>query len=96
MYFNNFHLNLPGNTRRVSLKDYLDDPRLKKEAGKTPRQFFSDVDRALQETGVDMVKLRELMQRYKELEVRKKIFKLVFPAYVRLREMSYTRRDLVG
>jgi hypothetical protein len=95
-YFNNFHLNLPGKTRRVSLQNYLDEKECSPAAGKTPREFFADVDLAIRETGVDMEELTRLMENYKELETRKKIFKLTFPAYIKLREMGYTRKDLNG
>ncbi|MFA5993238.1 MAG: hypothetical protein WC796_06035 [Candidatus Pacearchaeota archaeon] len=94
-YFSNFHLNLPGETRRVTLRDYLDDPQFTRN-GRTPRGFFADIDTALQETNVDMEKLTGLMQRYQELEVREEIFKLVFPAFVRLRQMGYSMDDLTG
>jgi hypothetical protein len=95
-YFNNFHLNLPGKNRRVSLQGFLDDRQCSPVAGKTPREFFADVDKALQELGVNLEKLAELMTNYKELAIRKRIFELTFPAYVRLREMGYTAKDLNG
>ena len=95
-YFNNFHLKLPQSGQREILADYLEDPRLACQNGRTLGQFFADVDLALQKTGIDMTKLGALMQRYREAGIRKRIFEIVFPAYVRLREMGYTHKDLVA
>ena len=52
LYFNNFHLNLPGGGREDNLQDYLDDPRLVKSSGQTLRQFFADMHQAVEISGV--------------------------------------------
>jgi hypothetical protein len=96
-YFNNFHLNLPGkSSKRNNMEQggYLDDSRLVRGNGKTLREFYKDIDNALEESGINLIQLEELMKDASSLETRKKIFKLCFPAYVLLRQRGYTKSDL--
>jgi hypothetical protein len=95
MYFNNFHLKLPYGEKRKLLAAYLDDPRMACQNGKTLRQFFQDVDTAVQEAGIDS-QVKKLQPESKHLDTRRKLFDLAFPVYVRLRGMGYTHKDLAS
>ena len=94
LFFNNFHLNLPEGGRERNHKDYLDDPRFNKAGGQTLRQFYDDVSRVVEGFGLGYP-IRDI-QPAKKLDVRRKLFELAFPVYVKLREMGYTHKDLVA
>lgn len=83
-YFNNFHSKMPGGY--IRLYPNLDDPY--QNTGKTFREFFADVDKAIQELGVeiDTKKLHEDITKG-DGEIAKKLM-------IKLREIGYQRGDL--
>ena len=95
LYFNNLHLNLPGETRR-SYPSRVLDARILRGKTMTPREFHSEIDVALREANVNMSELSELMKNYRDAETRKRIFDLVFPAYVILIGKGYEKQDLTS
>jgi hypothetical protein len=96
VYFNNFHLNLPFGGRRDRMKDYLDDIRFATRRGEVLRVFYANIDRIVQEAGIDLELLRRLQADSKRIIVRENLFKLTLPAYLILRNRGYNKTDLTS
>jgi len=105
-YFNNFYTILPGGLRRDDRYDKTswrhsgdersnNGPRL---VGKTPAEFFEEVDATLLEVGLDIHVIRELEKEAREGDISTidKIDAYAYPLYIRLREKGYTCHDLTG
>lgn len=61
------------------------------------RDFFETIDRALVEEGISIDEVKRLQAlRIEDSNNGKELCELVFPAYVRLRRMGYSHRDLIG
>jgi|GEM_PF-4766405 len=61
---------------------------------RTTRQFFADVNRAAKESGVDAEKLAPVLEACRSDENSIKLGKMIYPVYVKLRQMGYPTRDL--
>lgn len=98
LFFNNFNLNLPcPPTRRIVLEErYLDDIRMAR-SGRTMRQFYADIDEAIEVCGINTKQMEVLSAQGKnDLRKRRELFDLMFPVFVELRARGYTQSDLVG
>jgi hypothetical protein len=96
MYFNKFHLKLPGGGRRERLieTDCLDMPFLDGKP-KTAREFYQDLDLAIKQSGLNVREIEEMQQvAKKDLKVRRKLLETALPIYVALRMMGYTPKEL--
>ena len=64
----------------------------------TPRQFFETIDKVLQELDIPVDEIKRLQHLgYAEgKNIEYMLYQLTFPAYVKLREIGYTKQDLVG
>ena len=98
--FNNFHNNLPYGPRR-SFERHLeisDQSRIKST------QLHKDIDRAIEETGLDYKEIQKLYFEYKDIDNREKpkektrrrveLLKYAAPAYIRLRSWGYGKKIL--
>ena len=96
-FFNNFILNFPcPPTRRTSLQNVLDDPRFNRDNGQSLRQFYMDIDSAIESCGIDIPLMAKLAHEgVNEMSKRKELYELMLPVYVELLARGYTRGDLV-
>ncbi len=64
----------------------------------TPRQFFETIDKVLEELNIPVNEVKRLLEiRFKEgKNTMPELYKLTLSAYLKLREMGYTRQDLVA
>lgn len=61
------------------------------------RDFFDTVDKVLVEEGISIDEVKKLQKLgRKDFSKIKELYELVFPAYVRLRDMGYTHADLIA
>jgi len=88
-YFNNFECNLPGGLYRIICEANPKILELDKYPGKNTREMFSDVDKAIEECGIDIPEIERL--RCCDLAG---LDDFMLPVYVRLREMGYTKDEL--
>ena len=97
IYFNNFSSYLPFGIRRKQAEflEGLDSPKYA-VAGKTLRQFYRDIDQAIQEEGIDIGQIERLQQRViGDIKAKGELLRLVIPVFIRLRQMGYSYEDLI-
>jgi hypothetical protein len=72
---------------------YHEHPRSVMER-RTTRQFYEDVNRASERAGLDRAALAKTVKDERSLRRTIKLGRLIFPTYVRLRELGYSSEDL--
>ncbi len=105
-YFNNFIYNLPGSRLRVKLEElgvelnirHQDDHQLHSELfrGQTRKQFYGTIDKAIQTTGLNLEEITQLCEEAERTSDASKLHKYIFPVFIRLRAMGYSRYDLIA
>ncbi len=77
------------------------DPEEEKQRGASElylnqkrRDFFTTIDQVLVESGIAIDEVQRLQKEGGKDKI-KELHELVFPAYIRLREMGYSHRDLM-
>jgi len=97
LFFNNFNLNLPClPSRRGGTQPFLDNPEMSKENGKTLRQFYDDIDKAIGVCGIDTQLMTQLASQSIDMEKRKELYELILPVYAELLAEGYSVHDLIG
>ena len=74
---------------------YPDGKHSKVFLQQTPHQFFETLDKTLEETYIDKNEVKKLAAS-KNYDDRLKMYHLLLPAYIRMRELGYTKGELTG
>ena len=65
----------------------------------TPREFFKTIDDVITDSGIDINEIKRL-QNLNKIDNQgshyKKLYDLVLPVYIKLREIGYERTDFIG
>lgn len=65
--------------------------------GRTPRRFFADIDKFIQEAGISLEKIRDLQERsIHDCQPMWELYKLMVPVYARLLLEEYTHEELTA
>lgn len=108
--FDNFHVDLPGGSRRTKLYiERVGSSRSVERKGKTIVEFHEDIDRVIQEQGIpidEILSLEEQMcsdtnsptqaELISRGEKRLKLLELTLPVFAQLLLEGYTKHDLAG
>lgn len=103
-YLNNFRFRMPAYRERFDFGSPLDTPQAfsdpfallsDQRKGGTLRNFFADVDRAIQASSVTMDTLAAAYQREQKEGSAAALNDCIIPIYLEMRKMGYRHYDLV-
>jgi len=101
LYFNNFHLLMPGDLNRTQLVEFLDDLPLRNHPDKNVGHLWQDMDSLIKRFGLmdQVLYLKSQMEirkknKQSDSDLRRRLLELTFPVYIGLRAFGYTPTEL--